>query len=224
MRRPICSSTHAERQTARSHGGGCRRDHRPAARICAAPRSVRGGYASDYIEIDSRHLDAPGPSIRRRSVRDEATISRQPACACAAPAARAGAFRAPREECRPRPQRDRMPDYEQVAEDAVMTRMRRASCISRPTRTMHGRWCSVTATSMGGSIRRRSFETEDMDAITRCLTSVSRIRPMQGRDSSVQDDSFLDSIQRAASVLHVLFDYRARSRNHPEPFRRLVIR
>jgi uncharacterized radical SAM protein YgiQ len=87
---------------------------------------VRGTHASDYIEIDSRHLDAPGPlnpPIDPYAMEPEIR-SKQPA-APAASAAAAGAESVVRFVRRVKNvDRDRsvirMPDYEQVAEDPVM--------------------------------------------------------------------------------------------------------
>jgi uncharacterized radical SAM protein YgiQ len=87
---------------------------------------VRGTHAADYIEIDSRHLDAPGPlnpPIDPYAMEPEIR-SKQPA-APAAGAAAAGAESVVRFVRRVKNvDRDRsvirMPDYEQVAEDPVM--------------------------------------------------------------------------------------------------------
>jgi uncharacterized radical SAM protein YgiQ len=87
---------------------------------------VRGTHAADYIEIDSRHLDAPGPlnpPIDPYAMEPEIR-SRQPAAPAAGDAA-AGAESVVRFVRRVKNvDRDRsvirMPDYEQVAEDPVM--------------------------------------------------------------------------------------------------------
>jgi uncharacterized radical SAM protein YgiQ len=85
---------------------------------------VRGRHASDYIEIDSRHLDAPGPlnpPIDPYAMEPE---KKQPAAAttAGAPEASGSVVRFVRRVKNVDRDRSviRMPDYEQVAEDPVM--------------------------------------------------------------------------------------------------------
>jgi uncharacterized radical SAM protein YgiQ len=85
---------------------------------------VRGTHAQDYIEIDSRHLDAPGPlnpAIDPYAMESEIR-AKQPAPAPAAPAAAESVVRFVRRVKNADRDRSviRMPDYEQVVEDAVM--------------------------------------------------------------------------------------------------------
>jgi len=85
---------------------------------------VRGNHAADYIEIDSRHLDAPGPlnpPVDPYAMEEEIRASQPPA---AEPAV-AGAETVVRFRRRVKnADRDRsvirMPDYEQVASDPVL--------------------------------------------------------------------------------------------------------
>ena len=52
----------AERQIVRDRApAGGRRKHRATSPTCAAPRSRASRRRADWIEIDSTHLDAPGP-------------------------------------------------------------------------------------------------------------------------------------------------------------------
>jgi uncharacterized radical SAM protein YgiQ len=85
---------------------------------------VRGTHASDYIEIDSRHLDAPGPlnpPIDPYAMEPE---QKRPAAATAAVTAEAAGSVVRFVRRVKNVDRDRsvirMPDYEQVAEDPVM--------------------------------------------------------------------------------------------------------
>ncbi|MEO8315169.1 MAG: YgiQ family radical SAM protein [Pseudomonadota bacterium] len=82
---------------------------------------VRGNHASDYIEIDSRHLDAPGPlnpPIDPYAMESEIR-SKQPAAAAAGAGSVVRFVRRVKSADRDRSV-IRMPDYEQVVEDAVM--------------------------------------------------------------------------------------------------------
>jgi uncharacterized radical SAM protein YgiQ len=85
---------------------------------------VRGTHASDYIEIDSRHLDAPGPlnpPIDPYAMEPE---QKRPSAvtAAGAPEASGSVVRFVRRVKNVDRDRSviRMPDYEQVAEDPVM--------------------------------------------------------------------------------------------------------
>ncbi len=82
---------------------------------------VRGNHASDYIEIDSRHLDAPGPlnpPIDPYAMESEIR-AKQPAVTPAGPESVVRFVRRVKNADRDRSV-IRMPDYEQVVEDAVM--------------------------------------------------------------------------------------------------------
>jgi uncharacterized radical SAM protein YgiQ len=82
---------------------------------------VRGNHASDFIEIDSRHLDAPGPlnpQIDPYAMESEIR-AKQPAAAPSGPESVVRFVRRVKNVDRDRSV-IRMPDYEQVVEDAVM--------------------------------------------------------------------------------------------------------
>lgn len=89
---------------------------------------VRGAHAGDYIEIDSRHLDAPGPlnpPIDPYAMEPEIRSKQPVAPAAAATGAATGGESVVRFVRRVKNvDRDRsvirMPDYEQVASDPVM--------------------------------------------------------------------------------------------------------
>ncbi|MEO6185812.1 MAG: YgiQ family radical SAM protein [Steroidobacteraceae bacterium] len=83
---------------------------------------VRGNHASDYIEIDSRHLDAPGPlnpPIDPYAMEPEIKAAQPPAATAPAGESVVRFVRRVKNADRDRSV-IRMPDYEQVADDAVM--------------------------------------------------------------------------------------------------------
>ena len=175
MRRPTCSCT------ATPSGRSCEIAHRLAAgesiddiTDLRGTAFARKATPEGWIEIDSTHLDAPGPlnppvdpyamEPRRRAARRRA----------------AGLLRQ-RRSAQPRRERVvkfvrrvknadrersviRMPSFEQVATTPCSTRTPRASCTSNPTPATRARSCSATATWTSGSTRRRfRCTTKEMD-------------------------------------------------------------
>ena len=126
---------------------------------------VRKAVPPGWIEIDSTHLDAPGPL---NPPLDPYAMARATG-GCGRRGARArlrrGGSRRRRRSVRfvrrvKSADRERsvirLPAHEQVRPTRCCTRTPRASCTSSPIPATRARWCSATATTTCGSIRRRS--------------------------------------------------------------------
>ena len=189
---------------------------------------MRGAHARDYIEIDSRHLDAPGPlnpPVDPYAMEpDGARGGVEPAAD--APAAGETVVRFRRRVKNADRDRSviRMPDYEQVADDPVM--YAHASRILHLEANPHNARALV---QRHGNHRRvdqpaahSADHAGDGRAVRAAVPAPAASLLWQGRDPGLQDDPLLH-LDPAWLLrwLQLLLHHRARGSHHPEPLRRV---